>query len=73
MRRDGRTQEYVSRRTQEGESKREIIRCLKRYIAREAYRVLVSCGGIPRRRGHERRPTAASLDHRSVTRVNKRT
>ena len=44
MRRDQRTQEYVARRTQEGKSKREIIRCLKRYIAREVYRVLVSCG-----------------------------
>jgi transposase len=43
MRRDRRTKEYVSRRTQEGKSKREIIRCLKRYIAREVYRVLVSC------------------------------
>ena len=41
MRRDGRTQEYVARRTQEGKSKREIIRCLKRYIAREVYRVLI--------------------------------
>src|SRR3712207_6013647 len=29
-----------SRRTAEGKSKREIIRCLKRYIAREVYRVL---------------------------------
>ena len=27
-------------RTEEGKSKREIIRCLKRYIARELYRVL---------------------------------
>jgi transposase len=45
MRRDLRTQEYVERRTREGKSKREIIRCLKRYIAREAYRVLVSYGG----------------------------
>jgi transposase len=44
MRRDGRTQQYVARRTQEGKSKREIIRCLKRYVAREVYRVLVSCG-----------------------------
>ena len=44
MRRDPRTQEYVARRTAEGKSKREIIRCLKRYLAREAYRVLVSCG-----------------------------
>jgi transposase len=31
MRRDRRTQEYVARRTKEGKSKREIIRCLKRY------------------------------------------
>jgi transposase len=44
MRRDLRTQEYVARRTAEGKSKREIIRCLKRYIAREVYRVLISCG-----------------------------
>jgi transposase len=43
MRRDRRTQEYVARRTAEGKSKREIIRCLKRYIAREVYRVLISC------------------------------
>jgi transposase len=44
MRRDIRTQEYVARRTAQGKSKREIIRCLKRYVAREVYRVLVSCG-----------------------------
>ena len=44
MRRDQRTQEYVARRTAEGKSKREIIRCLKRYIAREVYGVLVSSG-----------------------------
>jgi hypothetical protein len=43
MRRDHRTKEYVTRRTAEGKSKREIIRCLKRYVAREAYHVLVSC------------------------------
>jgi transposase len=44
MRRDPRTKEYVARRTAEGKSKREIIRCLKRYVAREVYRVLISCG-----------------------------
>jgi transposase len=44
MRRDPRTKEYVARRTAEGKSKREIIRCLKRYLAREVYRVLISCG-----------------------------
>jgi transposase len=39
---DRRTRSYVARRTAEGKSKREIMRCLKRYIAREVYRVLVS-------------------------------
>ena len=47
MSRDERTRVYVARRTEEGKSKREIIRCLKRYIARELYRVLVSMA-IPR-------------------------
>lgn len=41
MRRDLRTQEYVARRTAEGKSKKEVIRCLKRYVAREVYRVLI--------------------------------
>jgi transposase len=31
------TRAYVERRTEEGLSKREIIRCLKRYVAREVY------------------------------------
>lgn len=34
------TRDYVERRTAEGLSKREIIRCLKRYIVREIYRNL---------------------------------
>lgn len=45
MGKDRRTREYVARRTAEGKSKREIMRCLKRYIAREVYRVLVSSAG----------------------------
>src|SRR5215204_5496373 len=49
MRRDKRTKEYVARRTTEGKSKREIIRCLKRYVAREVYRVLISCVSHSRR------------------------
>jgi hypothetical protein len=32
----------VARSTVEGESKRETIRCLKRYFAREVYGILVS-------------------------------
>ena len=39
---DAPTQHYLARRTQEGMSKAEIIRCLKRYIAREIYPELVS-------------------------------
>lgn len=35
-----RTKHYVARRTEEGKSKKEIIRCLKRYISREIYKVL---------------------------------
>ena len=42
MSRDERTRTYVARRTKEGKTKKEIIRCLKRYIAREVYRVLAS-------------------------------
>jgi transposase len=42
VRRDERTRVYVARRTAEGNSKKEIIRCLKRYIAREIYRILTS-------------------------------
>jgi transposase len=42
MSRDKRTRAYLERRTKEGKSKKEIIRCLKRYIAREVYRILAS-------------------------------
>lgn len=42
MRYDERTAEYVRRRTEDGKSKREIIRCLKRYVAREVYHALIS-------------------------------
>ena len=31
------TRVYVERRSKEGQSKKEIIRCLKRYVAREVY------------------------------------
>lgn len=37
---DPNTRAYVERRMKEGRSKREIIRCLKRYVAREVYRQL---------------------------------
>jgi transposase len=31
---------YIDRRTQEGKTRREVIRCLKRYLARNLYRLL---------------------------------
>lgn len=36
------TREYAQRRTAEGLSKREIIRCLKRYLARTVYRLIAA-------------------------------
>ena len=41
LRLDQRTHRYVARRTTEGLSRREIIRCLQRYVARELYQLLV--------------------------------
>ncbi|MFE1829986.1 transposase, partial [Streptomyces yangpuensis] len=40
MKYDQRTQEYVARRTAEGMTKKDIVRCLKRFVAREVYRHL---------------------------------
>jgi transposase len=37
---DPRTKAYAARRTAEGKTRKEIIRCLKRYIAREIYKGL---------------------------------
>lgn len=37
-----RTRTYLTRRTTEGKTKKEIIRCLKRYIARELFKTLTS-------------------------------
>jgi transposase len=39
---DPRTKTYVARRTAEGMAKRDIVRCLKRYVAREVFHALVS-------------------------------
>ncbi|MGI5518589.1 IS110 family transposase [Streptomyces sp. CA-106131] len=42
MRFDERTRTYVERRTKEGLNKKDIMRCLKRFVAREVYRALTS-------------------------------
>ena len=48
------TRDYVERRTAEGRTKREIIRCLKRYIAREVYKNLPDATRL--------RPPSAALE-----------
>jgi hypothetical protein len=50
LRHDPKTQEYVARRIRQGKSKKEAIRCLKRYVAREVFAVLPRMG--PRLPGH---------------------
>ncbi|TDD25587.1 IS110 family transposase [Actinomadura sp. KC06] len=49
-----RTKAYITRRTSEGKSKKEIIRCLKRYTARELFKALTR----PTRQPH----TSANAD-----------
>ena len=44
LRWDPRTRAYAARRTTQGMSKKEIIRCLKRYLAREIYTALLTPG-----------------------------
>jgi transposase len=42
MRRDQRTKDNVARRTARGLSAKEIMRCLKRFVAREVYKAIMS-------------------------------
>jgi transposase len=46
LRYDPRTANYVAKRTKDGLSKKEIIRCLKRYIVREIYSALQPAPGV---------------------------
>jgi transposase len=54
LRYDPRTRAYAERRTHEGLSKPEIIRCLKRYVAREIFNALP----IPVAENHSAHPLA---------------
>ena len=42
MRYEEQTRKYPERRTTEGKTRHEILRCLKRYIAREVHRLLTN-------------------------------
>lgn len=46
LRWDQPTKDYMGRRTAEGKSKKEVIRCLKRYVAREVYAVLTATPAV---------------------------
>ncbi|WP_217711666.1 transposase [Actinomadura sp. NAK00032] len=46
VRMDQRTKDHLARRTAQGKTKKEIIRCLKRYVAREIYQVLARATAI---------------------------
>jgi len=59
---DPSTHTYVTRRTAAGLSKPEIIRCLKRYLAREIYRILVLPPVAPLRRP----PLGLLTTHRNI-------
>ena len=52
------TRAYVARRTAEGLSNPEIIRCLHRFIAREVYRLLVASAASPPRSTGQRAPSS---------------
>lgn len=47
MSHDPRTRAYVARKESEGKSRKEALRCLCRYIAREVYRLLTGPQGVP--------------------------
>ena len=74
LRWDHRTRAYAARRTAEGMSKPEIIRCLKRYIAREIYTALLnprrlppSWPSLPPRRRSQRGAPAAQRGRTTLT------
>lgn len=47
MQSDHRTKDYVAKRIADGKSKRETMRCLKRYVAREIYRQIFNPVAAP--------------------------
>ena len=49
LRVDQRTIDYAARRSTEGNTRREILRCIKRHITREIYRLLTDPPEVPQR------------------------
>ncbi|MFI0709855.1 transposase [Streptomyces inhibens] len=58
LRFDPRTQDYFERRVKEGKTRREIVRCLKRYAAREVFHLVRAVQACSPHRGSEEPPSA---------------
>jgi hypothetical protein len=54
------TRAYVARRTTQGKTRPEIMRCLKRYVAREIYNVIINPPAVAT--GHEIRQRRLQAD-----------
>ena len=73
------TETYLQRRRQEGRTDREILRCLKRYIAREVFHLLTEPDALPsgvqlrqmRRSAHVSLATAAAHLNTSAMRLSR--
>jgi hypothetical protein len=63
---DPQTQAYVAKRTTEGKSRREIMRCLKRYIAREVFLLLTKPHQVPVGQDLRRLRTVAGISLQTV-------
>lgn len=58
---DERTRAYARRRRSEGKTDREILRCLKRYIARDVFHLLINPPQVPDAADLRTRRTAAGI------------
>ena len=61
LRCDERSIDYARRRRAEGKTRREIVRCLKRHIAREIYRLLTDPPPVPKGADLRRQRTQQGL------------
>ncbi|WP_419946512.1 IS110 family transposase [Candidatus Poriferisodalis sp.] len=66
---DQRTIDYAKRRQAEGKTRRETIRCLKRHIAREVYRLLTDPPIVPNRHDLRQQRTRAGLTIKATARA----
>lgn len=71
MRHDENTVAYIKRRASEGKTKREAMRCLKRYIAREVYSILLNPTATKYPKGSElaSKRGALGLSQKSVSKI----